>query len=153
MDRDDIFEHALNVEENSYAEGFAQGTEDGASAGRDEGRIFGYQKGFEKFLEMGQICGRAQIWKSRLDSSNSSTLAGNPRLEKLVQSLLALTDLKQIPTENTEEAVEDFDEKLKKARSKVKIIERMLGESSSTENQETSGAERNIEDFGLKSSR
>jgi hypothetical protein len=153
MAGDDIFENALNLEENSYTEGFTQGVTDGAAAGRDEGRFFGYQKGFEKFLEMGQIHGRAQTWSSRLDSSGLSPLPANPRLEKSVQSLLALTNPSDIPIENSETAVDDFDERMKKARSKVKIIERMIGEASTSESQDTPGAERNIEDFGLKSSK
>jgi hypothetical protein len=94
----------------------------------------------------------------------------NSRLEKHVRSLLELTDRTEISTANDEESVEDFDDRIKRARSKAKVIERIIGETSSSivtsggtpdnraaergvrvvRAQQQLGTERNIEDFGLK---
>ncbi|KAF2466952.1 uncharacterized protein BDR25DRAFT_345148 [Lindgomyces ingoldianus] len=59
------------------------------------------------------------------------TLPTNPRLEKHVTTLHALTDPSTFSTENAEDAVADFDDRFKRASAKVKIIERMLGEADS----------------------
>lgn len=55
-------------------------------------------------------------------------LPGNSRLEKHITTLLSLVDLETLSTENTEEAVSDIDDRLKKAKAKVKIIEKIIGE-------------------------
>jgi hypothetical protein len=104
--------------------------------------------------------------------SSLMPLPSNPRLEKHIQSLLNLTDRAEISTANDEESVEDFDERVKRARSKVKVIERLTGEQHTQSpavdsnfeshaaqkgvrvtrgaEQQTTVSERNIEDFGLK---
>jgi hypothetical protein len=60
------------------------------------------------------------------------TLPGNPRLEKHLKVLYALTEPVSLSTDNTEEAVSDFDDRLKRAVGKIKIIERLVGEEGST---------------------
>jgi hypothetical protein len=55
-------------------------------------------------------------------------LPRNNRLEKHITSLLSLVDLETLSTENSEEAVSDIDDRLKKAKAKVKIIEKIIGE-------------------------
>lgn len=55
-------------------------------------------------------------------------LPANSRLEKHITTLLSLLDLETISTENSEEAVSDVDDRLKKAKTKVKIIEKIIGE-------------------------
>lgn len=176
MVNDDIFEAALNLEESSYASGFEQGVADGSHAGRVEGRIFGLEKGFDKFLDMGKLHGRTRVWSSRISLALAETpdssplvLASNPRLEKNVQSLNSLTSLSDISTANDEDSVADFDERMKRATSKVKVIERPLGEHTSQTPvemdinatskgvrlarntfEQSAGAERNLEDFGLE---
>ncbi|KLJ10501.1 hypothetical protein EMPG_09243 [Blastomyces silverae] len=87
-------------------------------------------------------------------------LPRNSRLEKHIASLLSLVDPLALSMENSEDAVEDFDERLKKAMGKVKLIERILGEQntsdgSSVTNNKNNSREGNrpvdgdsIEDFG-----
>jgi len=60
---------------------------------------------------------------------NLHSLPENQRLEKHVKVLHALTESESLSTENTEEAVSDFDDRLKRAHGKAKIIERIVGES------------------------
>ena len=55
-------------------------------------------------------------------------LSANPRLEKHIRTLYALVEPSSLSTTNTEDAVADFDDRLKRAEGKVKIIERLIGE-------------------------
>lgn len=140
---DDVF----NLEGRFYSEGYRQGVQDGARAGRIEGRSFGMEKGFEKFLESGRLAGKSLVWANRLPKKNqqqqqasaaatSATdaesctlppLPSNARLEKNVKLVYALVEPETLSTDNTDEAVQDFDDRVKRAQGKVKIIERMLG--------------------------
>lgn len=54
----------------------------------------------------------------------------HPRLEKHLRTLYALTEPASLSTENSEEAVSDFDDRLKRAEGKVKIVEKLIGEGS-----------------------
>lgn len=60
-------------------------------------------------------------------------LPGNLRLEKHVRTLYALAEASSLSTENTEDAVANFDDRLKRAEGKMKIIEKLTGETTSTE--------------------
>lgn len=55
----------------------------------------------------------------------------NTRLEKHITTLFALVETETLAKENTDEAVNDFDDRLKRAQGKAKIVERMVGEVSS----------------------
>lgn len=56
------------------------------------------------------------------------SLSRNQRLSKHLRILCALSESESLSTENTEESVSDYDDRLKRAQVKAKIIERMLGE-------------------------
>ncbi|KAH8893498.1 DUF1715-domain-containing protein [Thozetella sp. PMI_491] len=157
---EDPFEDVLNLEDQFYQEGYKQGTEDGIKAGRIEGRSFGLEKGFEKFVESGRLYGRAIVWANRLprpaqqsdnarpesrpnqniEAPESTPPSGstqklpplpkNPRLEKHITTLYALVESESLATDNTDEAVNDFDDRFKRAQGKAKIIEKMIGEGS-----------------------
>ncbi|EQB52546.1 hypothetical protein GCG54_00010996 [Colletotrichum gloeosporioides] len=148
---DDPFDDVLNLEEQFFAEGFRQGTADGILAGKIEGRSVGLAKGYEKFLESGRIHGRSVVWANRLslpqktaagarassseEEKESKTcslppLAPNARLEKNVTAAFALVEPETLSKENNDDAVNDFDDRFKRAQGKVKIIERMTGEGA-----------------------
>lgn len=140
------FDDLLYLEERFYNEGYALGLCDGEKAGRMEGRIFGLEKGFEKYMEMGRLHGRCLVWNARCpplqvtpalgtpikqvirDTQQRNDLANNPRLEKHLRVLYALTEPASIAIENTEDAVTDYDDRYKRAVGKTKVIERALGE-------------------------
>lgn len=134
----------LTLEDSLYANAYSRGVSDGALAGRIEGRIFGLEKGFEKFAALGELHGRSVVWASRvLEKSNSgqvekhpkkelSTMTKNPRLINNVTLLHSLTDPETFSTDNTEEAVADFDDRFKRAGAKAKVIERILGEGNAS---------------------
>ncbi|KAI8233437.1 putative ORAOV1 family protein [Colletotrichum sp. SAR 10_86] len=152
---DDPFDDVLNLEEQFFTEGFRQGTADGILAGKIEGRSVGLAKGYEKFLESGRIHGRSVVWANRLSlpqktaavprassseqqqkqPTESKTcslppLAPNARLEKNVIAAFALVEPETLSKENNDDAVNDFDDRFKRAQGKVKIIERMTGEGA-----------------------
>lgn len=148
----DPFEDVLNLEDRFYDEGYQEGLVDGAKAGKVEGRSVGMTKGFEKFFESGRLYGKALIWANRLpkrhredgpspsirpqDSTAQTTcqactlppLQHNARLEKNIATLCALVEPNTLSTENTDEAVDDFDDRVRRAHGKAKIVERMTGE-------------------------
>ena len=142
---DDPFESLLSLEQQYHAEGYNLGYADGSKAGRIEGRLFGLEKGFEKFAELGRLNGRAAIWQARLpnegtevskvDSSGSAQqtklaqLSGSDRLRKHIRRLGELTDLEEMSTENSEDAVQDVDERVKDARAKSTLVSRIVGEN------------------------
>ncbi|KAI4245124.1 MAG: hypothetical protein L6R40_002723 [Gallowayella cf. fulva] len=156
---DELFE----LEDTFYKEGYDLGFQDGSRAGRIQGRLFGLEKTFEKYIAMGKLHGRAVIWSARLSSlpqhiqpgakshgsdgeadvvgdlhSGSSTslppISHSHRLEKHIRTLYALTEPASLSTENTQDSLSDFDDRLRRAEGKVKIIEKLLDEDSLGEN-------------------
>ncbi|KAI4180849.1 MAG: hypothetical protein LQ346_006902 [Caloplaca aetnensis] len=59
-----------------------------------------------------------------------ATIPHSTRLEKHIRTLYALTEPASLSTDNTEEAVSDFDDRLRRAEGKVKIIEKAVGDAS-----------------------
>lgn len=138
------FDEVLGLEEKFYSDGFSQGLSDGITAGRIEGRTFGLEQGFEKFVQSGRIYGRSLVWANRMPQSHHQakpssnvdaekrlqlpSLPDNPRLVKHLKVLHAVAESASLSTENDEEAVSDFDDRLRRAQAKVRIVERMVGE-------------------------
>lgn len=173
------FDEVLGLEEEFYQDGYQQGLADGVKAGQVEGRTFGLEKGFEKYVESGRLHGKSLVWANRAPQfrSNPSTngsgslasgetprqdhpsspnlklqnLPDNARLAKHIKVLYALAESESLSTENTEDAVSDFDDRLKRAHVKARIIERMAGEARGGE-QVTSG-DGSIEDVSVLSAR
>ncbi|KEY72057.1 hypothetical protein S7711_00074 [Stachybotrys chartarum IBT 7711] len=135
----DPFDDVFTIEDQFYQDGYKQGLEDGVQAGRTEGRSFGMEKGFEKFLESGRLAGKSIVWANRLRSTSAAPTSGsgngcalpplqpNARLEKNVNTLYALVEPDTLSTQNSDEAVQDFDDRFKRAQGKAKIVERMVG--------------------------
>ncbi|GAM89718.1 hypothetical protein ANO11243_077570 [Dothideomycetidae sp. 11243] len=129
----DPFDAILSLEDQYYAEGHALGVKDGSKAGRTEGRLFGMQKGFEKFSIMGTLAAQAALWEARMNKSEGPGPAAVPqsdRLKKHVATLAELTDYNSLDTNNTEDAVADYDDTLKRAEGKAKVISSILGEQN-----------------------
>lgn len=173
---EDPFEDLMNLEDKFYSEGYALGESEGSKAGRIEGRVFGLEKGFEKFIEAGRLHGRSQVWAGRFPQHAGATrsdeaaaparqsilpsLSNNPRLEKHIRVLYALSEPASLSTDNTEEAVSDFDDRLKRAHAKIKIIERLVGEDVPLTGDlaheiggSSASADQNIEDVDILKAR
>lgn len=142
-----LLDSLLDIEEQFYTEGYSLGVADGTEAGYTEGSVFAVEKGFEKFVEMGRLYGKALVWAQRLAKSNPSETSEQPldqsvasadaialdpsickqmstppahsaRLTKNLSTLLELLDPASLDMTNTEEAVNDADERLKALRSR-----------------------------------
>ena len=82
--------------------------------------------------EAGSIDRQESGESSNIQSSQPFSLHAlpeNQRLAKHLKVLHALAESESLSTENTEEAVSDFDDRLKRAQGKAKIIERIVGEN------------------------
>jgi len=144
----DPFDDVLNLEDQFYAEGYRQGIKDGGEAGKVEGRSFGLEKGFEKFAESGRLYGKAVVWANRLPSKQQPSSIGaggstepgsssqprlppftsTSRLEKNIIALHALVEPDTLSTENSEESVNDFDDRINRARGKTRMIEKAIND-------------------------
>jgi Essential protein Yae1, N terminal len=96
-----------------------------------------------------------QIPHAASDTPKPPILQGNPRLKKQIELLLKLTDPDTLPTENSDEAVEEFDDRMRKAMAKAKVIDRMIagpynftisGQATETQSPPTAGS-GNIEEL------
>lgn len=104
------------------------------------------------------------------DPSGSSLLPlpRSQRLERHIDTLHALTEPATFSTQNDEDSVADFDERLKRAEAKTRLIVNMLGEDNGLRSHQHSSndtshkrritlkrddtfGDRNIEDFGKRS--
>lgn len=156
-DEADPFDTILGLEDQYYAEGHALGVTDGTQAGRSEGRLFGMQKGYEKFAALGTLAAQAAMWEAQIEDptpANSLSSTSKDRLRKHIATLAALTEFETLNTTNTEEAVADFDDRLKRAESKAKVIASILGDQTSSQQSHGSQASKearstNMEDFTL----
>ncbi|EMC97131.1 hypothetical protein BAUCODRAFT_130376 [Baudoinia panamericana UAMH 10762] len=145
--RHDPFDSLLSLEDQYYNEGYNLGVADGTRSGRIEGRLFGLEKGFEKFAELGRLNGKAAVWHARLPRGNNvadsgrsesleqpkdfatvQSLNGSERLKRHIDRLLELTEPDSLETKNTEEAVNDCDERLAGAKAKATLIARIVSE-------------------------
>jgi hypothetical protein len=145
-----LLDSLLDLEEQFYNEGFELGNKDGAETGYTEGSVFAVEKAYEKFVEMGRLYGKALVWAERLElkshepsvQSATDEISLDPsickdmpslpphssRLVRNLQTLLELVDPATLDMSNTEEAVNDVDERLKGAATKAKLIQRAMGE-------------------------
>lgn len=61
-------------------------------------------------------------------ASQLPALPGNLRIKKHLQTFHALVEPESLSTSNNEDSVSDFDDRLKRAQGKAKIIEKLIGE-------------------------
>lgn len=111
IDTDEV----LNLEQEYYQKGFEEGEAQGIREQFLEGKQYGYQTGFQKYLIVGYIQGLLDNWKT--DIENYSHINGFVnhinQLEKY---------LKDIPMDNEELHVEEFDRIVHKARNKLRVV-------------------------------
>ncbi|KAK9317361.1 hypothetical protein V1522DRAFT_27801 [Lipomyces starkeyi] len=128
---DDLFDSLLTLESSFYQQGYDEGLNDGLRSGRSEGTQFGLQTGFQRFVSVGILQGRCRVWKELSSRTNSSSNTaddvvpvGGGRSTKQLQVLTELVT--GIPTENTEDAVEEYENRLKRAKARSKVVVRLL---------------------------
>lgn len=133
---DDAFDDLFGLEDKYFDEGYQQGFHDGLQQSHTEARLFGIEKGYEKFIEMGRLQARVRAWMKQLDKAKSASenfeslkdVAAADRTAKHVELLLALVDPATLSMENSDEAVAEFDDRVKRAHAKCKVIAKLLDE-------------------------
>lgn len=63
-------------------------------------------------------------------ASQLPAIPGNLRIEKHLRTFHALVEPESLSTNNNEDSVSDFDDRLKRAHGKAKIIEKLMGDES-----------------------
>ncbi|KAG5973619.1 hypothetical protein E4U55_000379 [Claviceps digitariae] len=139
--------------QQGYSQGLADGAQAGRTEGRQFGMRTGFEKFLESGrlasraiiwanrLPSGregtdsqqpqQEDARAAATDTDADAdANTATcllppLPRNARLDKNVRMLYALVEPETLSTENSDEGVQDFDDRVKRAQGKFKIVERM----------------------------
>lgn len=153
---DDLLGDLLELEDGFYNEGFEAGVADSAYAGMLEGKVFGIEKGYDKALELGKLNGRALVWQRRQQNTAQSApdkpphttsggksvshqtldealqamngLATNSRLVKHIETLMALSDTKNVANDNSDESVSQVEDAIAKSKAKAKIVAIAAGE-------------------------
>ena len=141
---DTLFDTLLNLEEQYYLQGYNEGYRDGIASGKLEGHSLGFKTGFEKFSELGFLAGQATIWaqacgisgiisEPNLTPSSTSSpieppIASNStaKLKMHIRDLYALVRPDSLHTENTDQAMIDLEDRLKRAQGKARVIESLL---------------------------
>ncbi|KAI0443771.1 DUF1715-domain-containing protein [Xylaria telfairii] len=86
------------------------------------------------------------------NDSQLSLIHSNPRLERNVETLYGLVEPGTLSTNNDDDAVNDFDSRMKGAHGKLRIVERAVGEGAAGRNGNTlsppPSKNENIEDVG-----
>ncbi|KAK9450151.1 uncharacterized protein V1518DRAFT_194236 [Limtongia smithiae] len=147
---DDLFDSLLNLESTFYEQGYAEGFADGLRAGTSEGKQFGLQTGFRRFLSAGILQGRCEIWSSTApddaaparertrqsqhkqqrasDNDNENETDLTPLSGgRASRQLRILQDLViDVPTQNDEAAVDEFENRMKRARARAKVVQRLM---------------------------
>ncbi|KAK9387167.1 hypothetical protein V1515DRAFT_82454 [Lipomyces mesembrius] len=128
---DDLFDSLLTLETSFYQQGYNEGLNDGLRSGTSEGTQFGLQTGFQRFVSVGILQGRCRVWKELSNATHSSSNpaddvvpVGGGRSTKQLQVLTELVT--GIPTENTEDAVDEYESRLKRAKARAKVVARLL---------------------------
>ena len=162
----DPFDDILNLEDQFYDQGYKEGLKDGAEAGRIEGRSFGLEKGYEKFFAAGSLHGRAVVWANRLSrprvpegheaspredqlQHSLPQVPANAKLEKNIKAVYELLEPDTLPTENSDEAVADFDDRLKRAQTKAKLVQRAIGDRDGRQD-EADESNANLKDASIE---
>ncbi|KAI0108285.1 DUF1715-domain-containing protein [Daldinia grandis] len=165
-----------------YDEGYKDGAEAGQIEGRSVGMKTGFEKFLEAGRLQGKAIvwqsrlpsqqepstlgsnPQQEVAQTGLSSSSSQDekdsepkrlppLNSNPRLEKNITMLYGILEPGTLSTKNDDESVNDFDSRLKGAQSRVKMIERAIGEGagdkgSANRNRQPVQKNENIEDIG-----
>lgn len=129
---DDPFNDLFSLEDNFYDQGYREGFADGERAGKVEGRTLGLENGFKKFVEAGRLQGKAVVWSHLAlegqGQGQGTQQKSNARVLKNLRTFYALVEPGTLPTANTDEAVNDVDDRVKRAQAKARVLEKLVGE-------------------------
>lgn len=93
---------------------------------------------FESVSAQESIGGSVQPVGNLSGQKKIRRLPVNMRLERHIRTLYALAEPESLSTDNDESAVSDFDDRFNRAEGKIKVIEKLTGETSSAGTPENS---------------
>ncbi|KAK9474358.1 uncharacterized protein V1510DRAFT_412026 [Dipodascopsis tothii] len=133
----DFVDSLLSLEQSFYNDGYTEGKADGVQAGAAEGTQFGLETGFKRYVNIGLLHGRVRVWTQTAAVRGAETAAepdpasdvvplagGGSRVKKQLQVLASLVT--DVPMTNTEPAVETFENNLKRAKARAKVVGSLL---------------------------
>lgn len=126
----DLFDNVLNLEEQHYKEGYKEGVLDGKRAGYLEGRHYGLQTGFQRFMSIGIMQGRLDVWKNTISNSDQADSDRAARNAKHIAQLESVLDPETLPMTNEDEDVDEFEKRLKRAKAKAKVVATIAKDTS-----------------------
>ncbi|KAI0479553.1 DUF1715-domain-containing protein [Xylaria cf. heliscus] len=110
------------------------------------------EKGGAYKVAEGDVEREARQSETSQNNSRLPPIHSNPRLEKNIETLYGLVEPGTLSTNNDDEAVNDFDSRMKGAHGKLRIVERVVGEGTSGRNVNAlsppASKSENIEDVG-----
>lgn len=129
-----------------FDEGFEEGQIAGKIAGIHEGAEFGIQTAFQRYIAIGVLLGRIEVWKRQIEAykKQASSMDSNDDNEKKdlekfitkastsVASLEKMLSPSSIPMTNSDEDVAKLEVLIRKAKSKAKIISNLMKDSSNS---------------------
>ena len=82
----------------------------------------------DKTLENGSVSELKSSKRKKSHGHPLPLLPSQPRLEKHIQTLYALVEMESVSVKNNEASVSEFDDRLKRAGGKSKVVEKLIGE-------------------------
>ena len=82
----------------------------------------------DKTLDNGSVSELNTLKRTTFHGHPLPLLPSQPRLKKHIQTFHALVEMESVSVKNDEDSVSEFDDRLKRAGGKSKIIEKLIGE-------------------------
>lgn len=118
MTEDIDLELVLDLEDDAYQRGFAEGQAELRRENLIEGKQYGYQTGYQRFVIVGYLQALVEEW-TKADTENKATTH--------IAKLKLLLD--EITVENTEESAQLYEDNIRKARNKARVIALLLNDT------------------------
>lgn len=118
MTEDLDLELVLDLEDDAYQRGFVEGQAELRRENLIEGKQYGYQTGYQRFVLVGYLQALVEEW-TKADTENKAT--------SHIAKLKLLLD--EITVENTEESAQLYEDNIRKARNKARVIALLLNDT------------------------
>lgn len=109
----------LDLEDDSYQKGFAEGEAELRRENLIEGKQYGYQTGYQRFVIVGYLRALVETW-SKLDQDHKASAH--------IDKLKSLLD--EITVENNEASAQLYEDNIRKARNKARVIALILSDTN-----------------------
>lgn len=120
----DILDLSLSLEQEFSQKGYAEGLKDGKQAGLSEGKHYGIQTAFQRYMAVGILQARCDLWQNSIANPKDDGSGEKPiKSEKIEKHLAQLKSCVQdVPMTNSDSDVEVVTKGMAKAKAKAKVI-------------------------------